>query len=321
MDNGLKAKNARVRAESIDELGSLVQRQGMTVCQPNRALPVMATLISDRDPAVRSATLNAFASVYASIGDALYKHVGTLSDKDRSFLDEKLKRTPAGIAAAATPSKAATNGPAPGTGGASRIGIGKPSGVSRLSLSTARRVPSASGLRQPATKPVVADDAQEADESPFVVASEVQSRPSTATSSHFSHSHERDGQIDDITSSNPSVSVDALKRVQRDMDKLPTELIGCIDQILEAVTIQMRLAFDGLDNNTPPSVFRLCKHLMQTLTTLFDNVGLSKAVSRSTLELLLAELTRRLLETAEHPHNEQISSLHKVSFALVPKYR
>lgn len=309
MDNGLKAKNARVRAESVDELGSLVQRQGMTVCQPNRALPVMATLISDRDPAVRSATLNAFASIYAAIGDALYKHIGSLSDKDRTFLDEKLKRTPTGIASAATPSKASSNGHAPGTAGASRIGIGKPSGASRLSLSTARSISSASGLRQPSAKPTFTEDAQEADDSPFV-ASPALSGPSTAASSHLSH--ERDAQIDDITSTNLSVSVDALKRVQRDMDKLPTELINCIDQVLEAVTIQMRLAFDGLDSNTPPSVFRLCKHLMQTLTTLFDNVGLSKAVSRSTLELLLAELTRRLLETAEHPRNEQISSLHKV---------
>ena len=84
------------------------------------------------------------------------------------------------------------------------------------------------------------------------------------------------------------------------------------DQLTEAVSMQMRLAFDGLDASTSQAVLRLCKHLMQTLSTFFDHKQLASAVSRDALGRLLEELTRRLLETADNPASESIMSLSKV---------
>uniref|UniRef100_A0A182N2B8 transketolase n=1 Tax=Anopheles dirus TaxID=7168 RepID=A0A182N2B8_9DIPT len=93
--NALKSKNARQRAECLDELGYLIETYGLTVCQPSQpvALKEIARHISDRDNAVRNAALNAVVQAYFLAGEKIYKLIGRLSDKDLSMLDERIKRS------------------------------------------------------------------------------------------------------------------------------------------------------------------------------------------------------------------------------------
>ncbi|XP_062513637.1 cytoskeleton-associated protein 5-like isoform X2 [Corticium candelabrum] len=93
--DGLKSKNARQRAECLEEMGCLIARYGTSVCQPTaaKALPVVAQNIGDRDSTVRTAALNALVEVYRLEGDKIYKLVGQLSDKDMSLLEERIKRS------------------------------------------------------------------------------------------------------------------------------------------------------------------------------------------------------------------------------------
>ncbi|OAD59416.1 Cytoskeleton-associated protein 5 [Eufriesea mexicana] len=74
---GLKSKNARQRTECLDQLGSLIENYGLSVCQPSRsvALKEIAKQIADRDNSVRNAALNCI-----------------ISEKDQSLLDERIKR-------------------------------------------------------------------------------------------------------------------------------------------------------------------------------------------------------------------------------------
>ncbi|KAG5446885.1 Cytoskeleton associated protein 5 [Clonorchis sinensis] len=92
--NGMKSKINKTRQECIDEMGSLIERFGVNVCQPSVpvALKTISQQIGDRDSGVRTAALNALVSAYALVGEQLWKIIGNLSDKDRTMLEERIKR-------------------------------------------------------------------------------------------------------------------------------------------------------------------------------------------------------------------------------------
>ncbi|KAI8099122.1 armadillo-type protein [Halteromyces radiatus] len=93
LDTAANSKNAKARAECLDEVGALIQRNGTSVMLPNKALPLIATHIGDRDAGVRNAALNAIAQAYILIGDPVFKYVNRLGEKEKGMLEERLKRT------------------------------------------------------------------------------------------------------------------------------------------------------------------------------------------------------------------------------------
>ncbi|XP_054706442.1 cytoskeleton-associated protein 5-like [Uloborus diversus] len=92
---GLSSKNARQRAECLEELGLMIEIYGLGVCQPSpaAALKDIAKQISDRDNSVRNAALNCVVQAYFIENEKVYKYVGNLSDKDMSLLEERIKRS------------------------------------------------------------------------------------------------------------------------------------------------------------------------------------------------------------------------------------
>ncbi|KAK4473779.1 hypothetical protein MN116_003117 [Schistosoma mekongi] len=94
LTNGTKAKTNRTRQECLDEMGSLIDRFGLSVCQPSIpvAIKIIAQQIGDRDSGVRLAALNALLSAYAVIGEQIWKIIGDIPEKDRSMLEERIKR-------------------------------------------------------------------------------------------------------------------------------------------------------------------------------------------------------------------------------------
>ncbi|XP_066599618.1 protein mini spindles isoform X2 [Prorops nasuta] len=91
---GLKSKNARQRTECLDQVGSLIENYGVTICQPSPsvALKEVAKQIADRDNSVRNAALNCIVQAFFLEGDRVLKLIGQISEKDRSLLDERIKR-------------------------------------------------------------------------------------------------------------------------------------------------------------------------------------------------------------------------------------
>lgn len=92
--HGLSSKNARQRAECLEELGYLFEVLGLPVSEPTPPvlLKEVARHISDRDNAVRNAALNCVVQAYFREEERIYKHIGQLSDKDKSLLEERIKR-------------------------------------------------------------------------------------------------------------------------------------------------------------------------------------------------------------------------------------
>ena len=49
--------------------------------------------IGERDASVRNAALNTVVVAYSIVGDQVYKFMGRLSDKDLSYVEERIKRS------------------------------------------------------------------------------------------------------------------------------------------------------------------------------------------------------------------------------------
>ncbi|GAA6092766.1 cytoskeleton-associated protein 5 isoform X3 [Tachysurus ichikawai] len=92
---GTKSKNSKQRSECLEELGCLIENNGMNVCQPTpgKALKDIAVHIGDRDTSVRNAALNTVVAAYNVCGDQIFKLIGNLSEKDMSMLEERIKRS------------------------------------------------------------------------------------------------------------------------------------------------------------------------------------------------------------------------------------
>ncbi|KAG8714739.1 Microtubule-associated protein, microtubule dynamics during spindle orientation [Ceratobasidium sp. 423] len=93
LEHGTKSKVAKTRQGTLDELASILKKSGMRACDPAKAFPAIAALISDKDPYVRKSTLTVIAEGYVLVGDKIWKYLGSLSGKDKTQVEERLRRT------------------------------------------------------------------------------------------------------------------------------------------------------------------------------------------------------------------------------------
>ncbi|EIW85215.1 microtubule associated protein [Coniophora puteana RWD-64-598 SS2] len=93
LEHGLKSKVAKTRQGTLDELGLLLKRNGMAACnQPSKAFPQIAAAIADKDSAVRKSALTTISEAYTLVGEKVWSLVGRLSPKDKTQLEERLRR-------------------------------------------------------------------------------------------------------------------------------------------------------------------------------------------------------------------------------------
>ncbi|KAI9292125.1 ARM repeat-containing protein [Neoconidiobolus thromboides FSU 785] len=94
MTYGLNTKNSRGKAETLEELANIIQRDGLSVCgNPSRVCPNIAIHVGDRDAAVRNGAINVLTQVYILVGDQVYGYIGQIGSKEKSYLEERFKRT------------------------------------------------------------------------------------------------------------------------------------------------------------------------------------------------------------------------------------
>ncbi|KAG2157068.1 armadillo-type protein [Suillus clintonianus] len=109
LEHGMKSKVAKTRQGALDEISSLLKRNGMSACnQPSKAFPVLGSMIADKDSAVRKSALSALSEVYSLIGEKVWSLVGSLSPKDKTQLEERLRR----VAGPSSPGKPVPQTPA-----------------------------------------------------------------------------------------------------------------------------------------------------------------------------------------------------------------
>ncbi|KAJ7774661.1 microtubule associated protein [Mycena maculata] len=346
LDHGLKSKVAKTRQGALDEMGGVLKKSGMGACEPSKAFPIIAGMISDKDSQVRKSALGALSEGYAFVGEKVWNLVGPLPPKDKTQLEERLRRVtgPSNQETPAPPAQvsriaAGTQRPASRTGSIPRPA--SPAGIKPLrSASPApSNLPRAASPVRPSRTPVshVAVPASPTTgigrpksmlpsrlglprpKFPASVAREVDEPRAPSPPSGPSKLEEEPPEpnppegSDDITitissilSSDPTRSVDALKKIQKILSVGPDagpsspqyrELAEHTEGLIETITLQMAHVFERPDDLVPEENFRLAKHLIQTLNTFCDHAFLAESLTVDILTSLLEELTLRLLET------------------------
>ena len=93
--DGLKSKGAKTRSECLEEMHCLLSRNGLSVLIPVKHVPIIGTMVGDRDAGVRSAALNVLVQTANLLGDqsALLKHLSGCSQKELDMFEERMKRS------------------------------------------------------------------------------------------------------------------------------------------------------------------------------------------------------------------------------------
>jgi cytoskeleton-associated protein 5 len=303
----LTSKNARVRAECLEELGCLIQRNGSSVFTSAKALPLIAAQISDRDNTVRTAALNTMVQAYALLGDNIYKHITKLTEKDRSLLEERIKRSkvvaPPGTTASTSPSK--------------------PTRVSRsnVTLESSSVVSSTSRLNEPTPSELTGGETTKK----FTLDLDTLNLPQLSSATHTQvtlipsvasfekpqltrnpsglsvgdpSEYAMDFILTQVTSGDVFQSIDALKQLEKFISTQPELVQTQINPLVNAVTLQVRLAFTSpvMTGTESATLLRLCKHLVNALVQMFSSKMLTCKLTRDTTHQLLSELLSRLVD-------------------------
>lgn len=91
---GIESKNARTRVACLECLDTLIQCNGISVCNnPLKTLPLISEQVSDRDSTVRNAALSVLSTVYSYVENQIWSYIGlNIPAKDKSIIEERLKR-------------------------------------------------------------------------------------------------------------------------------------------------------------------------------------------------------------------------------------
>ncbi|KAI9004872.1 armadillo-type protein [Phycomyces nitens] len=308
LESASSSKNAKVRSECLEEVGALIQRNGVSVMLPNKALPAVAVHIGDRDAGVRNAALGAIAQAYILIGDPVFKYVSRLGEKEKGMLEERLKRTKPSPSVLAEKEKAQKE--------AEEMEVDELPSISQLPrLPRSQIGKPRSGLQPPSQRQVQQyepepmeevdnDYSQRVPDPPRTIQAPSSMRQPRATQQQQAvqqaiqqdrGEYIVDYLISQITSGDPQASVDALKQLDKLLVNKPDLVMADIEPLVNAITLQVRLAYSSIDTQRAFST-RLCKHLVSALVMLFSNRELACAVSQNALNLLLQELAHRLLD-------------------------
>lgn len=322
LESAAGSKNAKARTECLEEIGSLIKTNGITIMLPTKALPLIATHIGDKDAGVRNAALNGIAQAYILIGDSVMKYVSRLGEKEKGMLEERLKRTKpsASVLAAAEKERAKQEADEmeidelPSVSNLPRIGgksqIGKPPRTSMVAPQ--RSIRNVQNIPEPEPMEDVMDDYGHKAPEPVYRQQELrqvrsqqfgyhqppqaQQAPSTQQQQQFASQEDIvDYLIAQITSGDPQPSIDALKNLDKYLSQSPLLVLPDIERLINAIALQVKLAYSNIDPRQP-STTRLCKHLVNALVLLFSNKELACAVPQDALHHLLQELAHRLLD-------------------------
>lgn len=273
---GLRSKNWRTRVECLDELSALINRQGLAVCAPSKALPSIATHLADRDPSVRSAALGTFLQAYTYAGEELWKFLGAIPENQRAMLEAHFKRDkikndggdgPAAAGSSPTRSHSSLSNNAGTPGSHSPV---KSKSAGNLSIKKEPRTVSPQPISLSPTYAMEIDD-----EPPSPTQLQVESwlKPLVAA----------DGSFNNELIEMMKVMALAVRQAH--------SYVPFVDQMVLALT----QIGDRAVMFQPPS-FRMCKYIFNTLGTMFNQQVLVSAVSQEPLMQLFELVTKVLLD-------------------------
>ena len=106
---GFDSKNKRVFSECLTEVGNMIVKYGMTVCDTKKVLPTIAMTAGANESHVRAAALGALGAIYQAIGSAIWQHLGgqqnnaKIPPKSMALIEARFKTIKPNVAEEATP--------------------------------------------------------------------------------------------------------------------------------------------------------------------------------------------------------------------------
>ena len=335
----LESKNSRVRAECLDEIALLVQRNGLTSFVPSKILPPIASQIADRDASVRNSALNALTQAHAVLGDELFGLIGKISDKDRDMLVERLKRVKG------------SNAPIIEAGSVSNV-VRNVAGTPVRAKSNTQLLPTDAELANVATKQQLLAKFKNA-KSQYTSGSSVEGdvnavrkefsldlnmlgmtagsesgtshnaeirqsaakpteaavRPNRLIPTETIADEDVNVMLTHAVSLEVGMSIDGIKKLEKLLLAAPDQASQRINDIVAAATLQLRVAFTAWDVRDP-QLAPACKHIVGLLVQLFSSSRYPKQISPHYLEQCVQEVLVRLLD-GKLSHMDPSNSLNR----------
>ncbi|CAI2340317.1 unnamed protein product [Caenorhabditis sp. 36 PRJEB53466] len=91
--DALKSKNARQRSECLLVIESYISSAGISPLKSLVIEKTVAAHVGDKDVGVRNAAINVLVACYKFEGDQMWKAAGRMADKDKSLVEERIKRS------------------------------------------------------------------------------------------------------------------------------------------------------------------------------------------------------------------------------------
>ncbi|CAL8357879.1 unnamed protein product [Lota lota] len=320
--DGTKSKNSKQRSECLEELGLLIEGNGMNVCQPTPAkcLKEIAVHIGDRDTSVRNAALNTVVAVYNVCGEQVYKLIGNLSEKEMSMLEERIKRSAKKTPAAAPAKQSAPERTQPPNSTATFLR--KPAQEDPNKLNQARQNAQHNEPSHPSIPrefqldlDMIETDQGRVSDLPDLVQHKLEEllepimmpEPKMrSVSPHFDELHNSTAStinfvISQVASGDINTSIQALAQIDevlRQEDKAEV-MSGHIDQFLIATFMQLRLTYnthmadERLDKK---DIFKLYSCIIGNMLSLFSMESLAREASMGVLKDLMHGLITLMLD-------------------------
>ncbi|EGT60198.1 hypothetical protein CAEBREN_31790 [Caenorhabditis brenneri] len=91
--DALKSKNARQRSECLLVIESYISTAGISPLKSLTVEKIVAPFVADKDVNVRNAAINVLVACFKFEGDQMWKAAGRMADKDKSLVEERIKRS------------------------------------------------------------------------------------------------------------------------------------------------------------------------------------------------------------------------------------
>lgn len=91
--DALKSKNARQRSECLLVIEYYITNAGISPLKSLSVEKTVAPFVGDKDVNVRNAAINVLVACFKFEGDQMWKAAGRMADKDKSLVEERIKRT------------------------------------------------------------------------------------------------------------------------------------------------------------------------------------------------------------------------------------
>jgi cytoskeleton-associated protein 5 len=304
---GLDSKNSRTRVECLDELSSLVQRNGQGVFVASKCVPQIAHQVGDRDASVRNSALNLICQMHNVLEDDLSQYFSKLSEKEKDLINERIKRQP-GAKLVPTTSRA--------------TGRKFPSSTIR-SATPVKEKNSDDGALDPGL-PVVkqfALDFEKLDslipkvdvtqEGNTEIAAQFQPLPSYTASLDEGLEARLDIIIQQITAADLDTNLEGARHLEKLLIAHPNHDIVRSTDIVAVINSVSQIAFAHLNTRDPLNV-RLCKLYTTILVHIFSSKESASFVPYSSME----DCVRKVLVSLVDPELQSLDSTKSLPRAL-----